>query len=46
MKKDLKAKLDFPCICAANRVLIYICVFPLPPQIINVDLRKEEGGLN
>ena len=48
MKKDLEAKPDLPYICAANRALIYICAFPHPPppQIINVDLRKEEGGLN
>jgi hypothetical protein len=47
MKKDLKAKPDLPYICIANRALIYICAFSLPPPpIINVDLRKEEGGLN
>jgi hypothetical protein len=45
MKKDFEAKPDLPYICAVNRALIYICAFPLPPQIINVDLRKEEGGL-
>ncbi len=37
-----------PYICATNRLLIYICAFPLPlphpPPIITVDLRKEEGG--
>ncbi len=31
MKKDLEAKPDLPYICAANRALIYICAFPLPP---------------